>query len=46
MPVAEEAQVSEYTEKVDTYKSWNSKAIIIEQLEEAFTYLCGAAILM
>ena len=37
-----ESQVSEYTEKVDTYRTWNSQALIIEQLEEAFTYLSGA----
>ena len=35
------AQVSEYTDKVDTFRSWGTQAVIVEQLNEAFTYLSG-----
>jgi hypothetical protein len=34
-------QVSEYTDKVDTFRTWGQQARIIEELNEAFTYLSG-----
>ena len=33
--------MSEYTDKVDTYRGWGASAVIVEQLKEALNYLSG-----